>query len=67
MWIEVLGFRAAAGALLDRLTHHGPHPGNERGQLPVQEQPGRRKTPARKYLFTGFVRRHALGWGLGLA
>ena len=35
-WTEVFGSERLAGALLDRLTHHGPHPGDERRELPAQ-------------------------------
>ena len=33
-WTEVLGSERLTGALLDRLTHHVAHPGDERRQLP---------------------------------
>ena len=35
-WTEVFGSERLTGALLDRLTHPRPHPGNERRQLPSQ-------------------------------
>ena len=44
-WTEVFGSERLTGALLDRLTHPRPHPGDERGQLPSQAQQGERCGP----------------------
>ena len=44
-WTEIFGSERLTGALLDRLTHHVPHPGTERRQLSAptqQESPPRR-------------------------
>ena len=38
-WTETFGTERLTGALLDRLTHHVPYPGNERSELPPQPQP----------------------------
>ena len=41
-WTEVFGSERLTGALLDRLIHHVPQPGNERRELQAQAQPGER-------------------------
>ena len=41
-WTEVFGSERLTGALLDRLTHPRPHPGDERRELPPQAQQGER-------------------------
>ena len=38
-WTEIFGSERLTGALLDRLTHHVPHSGNERRELSPQTEP----------------------------
>ena len=46
-WTETFGSERLTGALLDRLTHHVPYPGNERRELPPQPQPREENGPPR--------------------
>ena len=40
-WTTVFGSQRLTGALLDRLTHHGPYSGAERRELPAQAIEGK--------------------------
>ena len=44
-WTEIFGSERLTGALLDRLTHHVHHPGNERRELSSQPKPKTAETP----------------------
>ena len=40
-WTEVFGSERLTGALLDRLTHHVPHPGDETARATASSAAGR--------------------------
>ena len=52
-WTEIFGSERLTGALLDRLTHHVPYPGNERRELPSQPKPKTAEIPKNTCLTAG--------------